>query len=333
MKAGEAARRAGVTIRALRYYERLGLVTPRRSDNAYREYEPVDVALVREIKGLMELGFAVVDTKPFLECLLAGNARADVCPESLAAYRRAIDDISMRIEQLSQRKDMLAACLEAAVGMAPDSRSDAGSPWSLERPAVADTDGSNWRWPLAGRRMPQIALESTAGEAVRLDEPGEGRTVLYLYPLTGSPTYDLPRGWEEIPGARGCTAEAKGFRDHFADLREAGVRRVFGLSSQSTAYQRELVRRLRLPFAMLSDQELSLAALMGLPTFDVAGTRFYRRITLVVRKGIVEHAFYPIDAPECHAAEVLGWLAAHPAASRLEPAARVSRSACPASTL
>ncbi len=311
MKVGEAARRAGVTIRALRYYEKLGLVTPRRSRNDYREYEPLDVALIREIKGLMDLGFTAADTKPFLECLLAGNARADVCPESLAAYRRAIDDLSARIDQLGERRETLRACLEAAIGMVPDSRSDAGSPWSLEL-AWDGEEGEGWRWPLAGRRMPPLVLQSSSGEAVHLNDRASGRTVVYLYPLTGSPVFDLPKGWEQIPGARGCTAEACNFRDHHQDLLEAGARRVFGLSSQSAAYQREVVGRLRLPFAMLSDEELSLAEAMGLPTFDAEGRRFYRRITLVLRAGVVEHAFFPVDAPERHAAEVLAWLTANP---------------------
>ncbi len=314
MRISEAARRAGVTVRALRYYEKLGLVTPRRSGNDYREYEPLDVALVREIKGLMDLGFSVPDTRPFLECLLAGNARADVCPESLAAYRRAIDDLSERIEELGVRKATLLACLDAAIGMVPGSRSEAGAldlPWPPS-PAKED-DARAWRWPLAGRRMPEVALPSTDGEAVRIGEPSDGRTVLYLYPLTGSPTIDLPKGWEIIPGARGCTAEACGFRDHHAELLRAGARRVFGLSSQSTVYQRELVERLRLPFAMLSDERLALAWAMGLPTFEADGMRLFGRLTLVLRSGVVEHAFYPIDAPERHAEEVLAWLRAHPA--------------------
>ncbi|MDA8343977.1 MAG: redoxin family protein [Thermaerobacter sp.] len=315
MRVSEAARRAGVTVRALRYYEKLGLVTPRRAGNDYREYDPLDVALVREIKGLMDLGFAVSDTRPFLECLLAGNARADVCPESLAAYRRAIDDLSERIEQFAARRATLVACLDAAIGMVPGSRSDAVSldlPWPPGPNRAAEDDATSWRWPLAGRRMPPVELRSTDGETVRLGVPWDGRTVIYLYPLTGSPLVDLPKGWETIPGARGCTAEACNFRDHHAELLDAGVQRVFGLSSQSTQYQREVVERLRLPFAMLSDERLALAQAMGLPTFEAEGMRLFRRLTLIVRRGIVEHAFYPVDAPERHGLEVLEWLRAHP---------------------
>ena len=86
-----------------------------------------------------------------------------------------------------------------------------------------------------------------------------GRTVIYLYPLTGRPGVDLPAGWDEIPGARGCSTEACDFRDHYADLRAAGAGRVWGMSSQDPDYQAEVVERLRLPFAMLSDPDFALA--------------------------------------------------------------------------
>ncbi len=317
MKAGEAAERAGVTVRALRYYEKMGLIAPRRLHNDYREYDPLDVALVREIRGLTELGFAVGDTRPFLDCLLAGNARADVCPESLAAYRRAIDDLSERIAELALRRDTLEQCLGAAIGMLPGMQYSAAPARTLQvdlDPARIGTaeEADVWHWPLAGRRLPPLSLVSTAGETVRLAQLRGGRTVLYVYPLTGRPGIDLPKGWETIPGAKGCTAEACGFRDHYAELTEAGAAHVFGISSQSTDYQRELVGRLRLPFHMLSDEALSLAESMGLPTFEADGMRLFRRLTLIVRDGAVEHAFYPVEAPAGHAGEVLDWLRRNP---------------------
>ncbi|HEY2635848.1 MAG TPA: peroxiredoxin, partial [Solirubrobacteraceae bacterium] len=143
---------------------------------------------------------------------------------------------------------------------------------------------------------------------------GPGRTVVYLYPRTGRPDEELPAGWDAIPGARGCTTEACDFRDHFADLHAAGVERVCGLSSQDAAYQRELVERLRLPFPVLSDEAFALADALALPTFAATGhPRLYARLTLVVRDGAIEHAFYPIFPPNAHAGEVLAWLAAHPA--------------------
>lgn len=165
---------------------------------------------------------------------------------------------------------------------------------------------------LPGVHLPALALPATDGSSVRLDRL-PGRTVLYLYPRSGRPGVDLPDGWDAIPGARGCTPESCGFRDHFAELRAAGAAGVYGLSSQDTAYQAELADRLRLPFAILSDDELRLADALRLPTFEVEGRRLYKRLTLVVDAGRVTHAFYPIFPPDEHAAQVLAWLREHPA--------------------
>jgi peroxiredoxin len=161
---------------------------------------------------------------------------------------------------------------------------------------------------LPGRRVPDVTLTATSGEAVELGELGPGRTVIYIYPMTGQPDVALPDGWDDIPGARGCTTEACDFRDHLAELLSAGAARVFGLSSQDTDYQREMVQRLRLPFAVLSDTDLVLADLLALPTFQAAGTTLYKRLTLVIRDDAIEHVFYPIFPPNEHAREVLQWL-------------------------
>lgn len=120
----------------------------------------------------------------------------------------------------------------------------------------------------------------------------------------------MPDGWDAIPGARGCTPEACGFRDHHADLVEAGAAGVFGLSSQDTDYQREAVRRLRLPFQLLADPALRLAGSLGLPTFEVAGMTLYRRLTMIVRDGVIERVFYPVFPPDEHAEQVLAWFRA-----------------------
>jgi peroxiredoxin len=163
---------------------------------------------------------------------------------------------------------------------------------------------------LPGTLMPAVVLPTTGGETLDLATLGAGRTVLYIYPLTGRPGADLPTGWDEIPGARGCTPETCGFRDHYQDLRAAGAPAVYGLSSQDSDYQREVVDRLRLPFAMVSDESLELAAALRLPTFEADGMTLYRRITLVVRDGTIEHVFYPVFPPGEHAEQVLGWLRA-----------------------
>lgn len=166
---------------------------------------------------------------------------------------------------------------------------------------------------LPGVELPALALVATSGETIELDRLGPGRSVLYLYPLTGRPGGELPDGWNEIPGARGCTTEACDFRDHHADLLAAGAARVYGISTQDSAYQRELVDRLQLPFAMLADPDLELAEAIAMPTFTAGGRRLYRRLTLVVDDGRVEHVFYPVFPPDEHAREVLAWLRAHPA--------------------
>jgi peroxiredoxin len=165
---------------------------------------------------------------------------------------------------------------------------------------------------LPGTSMPALTLPATDGSQVRLDECRAGRTVLYLYPMTGEPGTALPDGWNEIPGARGCTPESCGFRDHHAELARAGAPTVFGLSSQSTEYQIELAERLALPFPILSDESLALAQRLTLPTFETAGMRLYRRLTMIVADATIEHVFYPVFPPDRHAAEVLGWLVANP---------------------
>lgn len=163
---------------------------------------------------------------------------------------------------------------------------------------------------LRGTRLPALTFTTTDGELLELAALGAGRTVIYIYPMTGRPGVDLPVGWDEIPGARGCTPESCGFRDHYAELRAAGAAAVYGLSSQHTDYQREVVERLELPFPLLSDPELALAAALRLPTFDVEGTTLYKRLTLIAEHGVIEHAFYPIFPPNEHAGQVLDWLRA-----------------------
>lgn len=162
--------------------------------------------------------------------------------------------------------------------------------------------------PGAGAPLPDLELPSTAGGRARLPDLGRPRAVVFAYPMTGRPGVALPPGWDTIPGAVGCTAEACGFRDRHTALVAAGVE-VYGLSSQDPADQREAVERLGLPYAVLSDEACAVADALGLPTFTVEGRRRYQRLTLVVRDGVVEHAFHPVPDPAAHADEVLAWLA------------------------
>jgi peroxiredoxin len=172
---------------------------------------------------------------------------------------------------------------------------------------VPDDDGAADH--LLGRHMPPLTLTATTGAVVDLSTLGQGGSaILYVYPMTGRPGVALPDGWDSVPGARGCTPEARGFRDHHARLLASGASEVYGLSSQDSQYQAEAVRRLQLPFAMLSDPDLTLGTALQLPTFTLDATTRYQRITLVVADGSIEHVFYPVFPPDEHALQVLGWL-------------------------
>lgn len=178
---------------------------------------------------------------------------------------------------------------------------------------VPEDDGAAAHLP--GTTVPPIELPSTDGNPVRVDGPPEGseRLVVYAYPRTGKPGEPLlTPDWDRIPGARGCTPESCGFRDHAAELALAGAS-VVGLSTQAGEDQRETVERLGLPFPLVSDADLALTRALALPTFAAAEQTLLKRLTLVVRAGVVEHVFYPIFPPDTHAAEVLEWLRAAPA--------------------
>jgi peroxiredoxin len=155
-------------------------------------------------------------------------------------------------------------------------------------------------------RLPPISLASTSGAVVDLTALS-GRTVVYCYPMTGKPDRSLPAGWDEIPGARGCTPQSCSFRDHHAELRALGAS-VFGLSTQDTDYQSEAATRLHLPFALLSDSDLAFAGALDLPTFEVEGMVLLKRLTLIIDEGWIEKVFYPVFPPDRSAEEVVEWL-------------------------
>ena len=158
---------------------------------------------------------------------------------------------------------------------------------------------------LEGASVPSIELAATDGSTVRLDRL-TGLTIVYAYPWTGRPGEPLlADDWDLIPGARGCTPETCAFRDHHADLLAAGAEAVYGLSTQHTAYQRELAERLQLPFPILSDDRLELTRALDLPTFEVAGEILIKRLTVAIRDGAIERVWYPVFPPDTHAAEVL----------------------------
>lgn len=175
--------------------------------------------------------------------------------------------------------------------------------WSA-LPAPQD-DGAARHLP--GMQIPSIPLPATDGSMVDLSSI-TGRVVLYAYPRTGRPGEPNPDRWEAIPGARGCTPQTCAFRDHFADLQSLGVAHLYGLSTQDTAYQREVADRLHLPFAILSDEALELTRALRLPTFTIHGMTLLKRLTLILRDGVIEHVLYPVFPPDQNAADVVAWL-------------------------
>jgi len=160
---------------------------------------------------------------------------------------------------------------------------------------------------LAGLELPDVALAATDGRSVNLSTL-HGRTVVYIYPRTGVPGVDAPAGWDQIPGARGCTPQSCSFRDHFGELKRLGVAQIYGLSTQDTAYQKEAATRLHLPFAILSDEKLTLGKAINLPTFTTSGMTLFKRMALVIDDGAITKVFYPVFPPDRNAADVVAWL-------------------------
>ncbi|MFI1989123.1 MerR family transcriptional regulator [Actinoplanes sp. NPDC020271] len=290
MRVGELARRTGTTIRALRYYESVGLVVPRRLSNGYREYEPIAERQVAQIRELMTLGLAVEETRPFVESIADGDE--DVCAAALATFRSTVTGLQQRIGELTAQRDALDARIDDAARRVVT--------------AAPLTEGDPSR--LVGSTLPPLRFYGSDGRPVDLGDLGPGRTVIFVYPLTGRPGVDLPRGLLEVHGARGSTDQAIWLRDHHAELLAAGASRVYGLSAQSTGYQRELAHRLRLPYPLIPDPKLTLAAAAGLPTRTSGDLALYDRLTLIIADDVVEHVFHPIPDPASHALDVMSWL-------------------------
>jgi peroxiredoxin len=165
---------------------------------------------------------------------------------------------------------------------------------------------------LPGLAVPSLELPSTRGGSANLARLADKRLVAYVYPRTGTPGQPSPAGWDDIPGARGCTPQSCAYRDSLAEFDRLGAA-VIGVSAQGAAEQREFASREHIPFPLLSDSGLGLAAALGLPTFEADGMTLYRRLTLVIEAGTIVKAFYPVFPPDRNAAEVLAWLADRPA--------------------
>lgn len=165
---------------------------------------------------------------------------------------------------------------------------------------------------LAGAPLPSLSLTSSDGGRRDLAELAADRLVAYVYPRTGTPGQPSPEGWDEIPGARGCTPQSCAYRDSLAEFDRLGAS-VIGISAQAATEQREFAGREQIPFPLLSDGGLQLASALGLPTFEAGGATLYRRLTFVAEAGRIVKVFYPVFPPDRNAAEVLKWLATRPA--------------------
>ena len=181
--------------------------------------------------------------------------------------------------------------------------------WS-KIPAPVDDGGAAH---LKGKIIPPVGLLATDDTRVTLSSL-KGRTVVFAYPRTGEPgKIALVDDWDMIPGARGCTPQTCAFRDLFAELKAAGAAHVFGLSTQSNAYQTEMASRLHLPFPVLSDEKLEMTRALSLPTMEVAGLTLIKRMALIIDDGRIIHVFYPVFPPDRNAGDVLAWLKDNPA--------------------
>jgi peroxiredoxin len=162
---------------------------------------------------------------------------------------------------------------------------------------------------LKGMKLPKVSLQATNGKRIDFAEI-KGRLVIYCYPMTGQPNVALPDGWDQIPGARGCTPQSCSFRDHYQELQALGAQ-VMGLSVQTTEYQQEMADRLHLPFPILSDVDYEFQKALSMPTFVTAGMTLLKRVTLIANHGAIEAVHYPIFPSDSDAAWVVSYLKSH----------------------
>jgi len=282
--------------------------------------EPVGYALVRIVDGFHSFGpderIASVETLSVLPEARGrgvGSALMDAVERELAGVgvgrlKLAVVDGNEEAFRFYAHRGLSAVShvLIGRVSASPHERREHAGPGDLHRlpPGlpVPEDDGAADHLP--GTSVPDVRLTATRGEPVDLARAAQDTLVLYIYPRTGGPGVVLPDEWDEIPGARGCTPENCAFRDHARELAAAGAR-VYGLSAQPLDEQCVFAEREAMPYPLLNDQGLVLAARLGLPTFEAGGLRLYRRLTLIARRGRIEHVSYPVRAPAQHAAEVL----------------------------
>jgi peroxiredoxin len=160
---------------------------------------------------------------------------------------------------------------------------------------------------LTGLALPELQLPSTLGGPVDLAASGQERLVAYVYPRTGTPGQSSPVGWDDIPGARGCTPQSCAYRESLSEFSVLGAT-VVGISAQSHEEQCEFAEREHIPFPLLSDGDLRLRDELRLPILEVEGMTLYKRLTFVAESGKIAKVFYPVFPPDRDAGEVLAWL-------------------------
>jgi len=159
---------------------------------------------------------------------------------------------------------------------------------------------------LTGMIFPSVILHGTSGKNVNISGM-KGLVVIFFYPMHGNPKSPPMIGWNEIPGARGCTPQSCSFRDNYAKLEELGVS-VFGVSSQSLSDQKEACLRLALPYQLLNDSSYKLTNAMNLPTFDYESYKYIKRITIILQDGVIKRTFYPVFPPDKNVGNVIDWV-------------------------
>lgn len=315
LQQGEVVDLTGTSRKTLLGYEELGLVIPARAENGYRLYSEHQVSVIRQIRRLNDIGIPLRDVGPFVDCLNTGSQYADSCPSTLGEYRRAIERIDKTISTLTTQRAALVENLTVASRRmleevsTVDTQNPNLAPLPEDLPEPED-DGATDHLP--GMALPELRLPSTDGDEISLNDLGHERVLIYVFPMTGAPEQDMPEGWDAIPGARGCSPHNCDMRNHYAELVQAGISRVFGLSSQPLEYQRSLVEALRLSYPLLTDERMLLSQALGLPTFSAGNITAYRRLALLIHQNTVEHVFYPVFPPGEHAQVVLNWLREHP---------------------
>lgn len=173
-------------------------------------------------------------------------------------------------------------------------------------PAPIDDGACNH---LLGLEIPAITLKTTDNTSIDISKL-KGVVVIYCYPRTGRPGISPPEGWDNLPGARGCTPQSCAFKDQYTAFISKGIQ-VFGLSTQDTVYQQEAVERLHLPFPLISDNNLIFTNTLRLPTFTIQKIELIKRLTLVCVNGKIEKVFYPVFPPDKNAVEVMDWIHQH----------------------